>query len=62
MQFDIFDDDDLLLELWNAYYDARKNKRKTMNIIAFEQNLEPIVSRNCRTVLQTFTLNLFYCT
>lgn len=44
MQLDIFDNDELLCGLWNAYFEARKNKRNTMNVIAFEQNLEHNIS------------------
>ena len=36
----LFDDNGLLLDLWRAYFDARKHKRNTMNALRFEQNLE----------------------
>lgn len=36
----LFDDQNLLHDLWLAYFDARKHKRNTLNAIRFEQNLE----------------------
>ena len=36
----LFDDRNLLHDLWLTYFDARKHKRNTLNAIRFEQNLE----------------------
>jgi len=43
MQLNLFENTDaakLQIELFKAYFDARKNKRNTINQLAFEQNLE----------------------
>jgi retron-type reverse transcriptase len=43
MQFDLFshsDNDKVLTELFQAYFDARKNKRNTANAIRFEKHFE----------------------
>lgn len=43
MQLNLFENTDnakLQLELFKAYFDARKNKRNTINQLAFEKNLE----------------------
>lgn len=37
---DLFDNDILLQDIWKGYYEARKNKRNTMNALQFEVNLE----------------------
>lgn len=37
---DLFDNDNLLQDIWKGYYEARKNKRNTMNALQFEVNLE----------------------
>lgn len=37
---EMFENKALLYDLWVAYFDARQNKRNTMNALAFEQNLE----------------------
>lgn len=37
---EMFENNALLYDLWVAYFDARQNKRNTMNALAFEQNLE----------------------
>jgi hypothetical protein len=33
-------EDKILVDLFQAYYDARKNKRNTINALAFEKHLE----------------------
>jgi len=38
--FDIQDKDKILLDLFQAYYDARKNKRNTANALKFEKHFE----------------------
>ncbi|MBI5219432.1 MAG: hypothetical protein HY958_10930 [Bacteroidia bacterium] len=38
--FETFDKDKLLYDLFQAYYDARKNKRNTINALKFEQYFE----------------------
>jgi len=46
MQLNLFESpyiknkEQLLLDLFQAYYNARKNKRKTINALAFEVNYE----------------------
>ena len=43
MQLDIFsayNHDQLLLDLFQAYYDARRNKRNTINALNFETDYE----------------------
>jgi RNA-directed DNA polymerase len=43
MQFSLFepvDKDQLLIELFQAYFDARKNKRNTINALVFEKHFE----------------------
>ena len=46
MQLTLFekqDRDHVLIDLFQAYYDARKNKRNTINALAFEQHFEASV-------------------
>jgi len=38
--FDYFFMDKLLIDLFRAYYDARRNKRSTVNVLAFEIDYE----------------------
>jgi len=38
--FDIQDKDKILIDLFQAYYDARKNKRNTINALKFEKHFE----------------------
>ena len=38
--FPDLDEDQLLEDLFKAYFDARKNKRNTINALKFELNLE----------------------
>jgi len=43
MQLSLFDEqnkDKILTDLFQAYFDARKNKRNTINALAFEQHFE----------------------
>jgi RNA-directed DNA polymerase len=43
MQLSLFDnqsEDDVLFDLFQAYFDARKNKRNTINALAFEKHFE----------------------
>ena len=41
IQLDLFDPNrQLLYDLFTAYYDARRNKRNTINQLRFEQNYE----------------------
>jgi hypothetical protein len=41
--FDTRNRENILLELFQAYFDARKNKRNTLNALAFEK----ILKRTC---------------
>ena len=38
--FSQIDRDKITLDLFQAYFDARKNKRNTINALAFEKHLE----------------------
>lgn len=49
---DLFDNEELLLDIWKAYYGARKNKRNTMNAMAFELDLEHNIYRLYREITE----------
>ena len=48
--FNVIDTDKLTLDMFQAYYDARKNKRNTHNALAFEKHLEANVFALCEEV------------
>lgn len=48
--FNVIDTDKLTLDMFRAYYDARKNKRNTHNALAFEKHLEANVFALCEEV------------
>jgi RNA-directed DNA polymerase len=48
--FKVIDTDKLTLDMFQAYYDARKNKRNTINALAFEKHLETNVFTLCEQV------------
>ena len=48
--FNVIDTDKLTLDMFRAYYDARKNKRNTHNALEFEKHLEANVFALCDEV------------
>ncbi len=49
---DLFDDDEFLLQLWEAYRDARKNKRSALATIAFDQHVEHNIHQLYREIIE----------
>ena len=54
MQLKLFEDyfeNKLLEDLFKAYFDARRNKRNTINALAFEKNFEENIFRLCDEII-----------
>lgn len=49
---DLFDNEELLQDIWKGYYEARKNKRNTMNALNFEINLEHNIYQLYREIVE----------
>ncbi|MBN1998486.1 group II intron reverse transcriptase domain-containing protein [candidate division KSB1 bacterium] len=55
MQLSLFeqqDKDKILIDLFHAYFDARKNKRNTINALAFEKNFESRLFTLCDEIYE----------
>jgi len=50
--FDIIDKGKLTLDLFQAYFDARKNKRNTINALAFEKHFETNLFALCDEIIE----------
>ena len=50
--FPVVDKDKITLDLFQAYFDARKNKRNTINALAFEKHFEANVFALCDEILE----------
>ena len=50
--FPVVDKDKIILDLFQAYFDARKNKRNTINALAFEKHFEANVFALCDEILE----------
>lgn len=50
--FENFCEDKILLDLFQAYFDARKNKRNTLNALAYEKNFEANTFALCDEILE----------
>jgi retron-type reverse transcriptase len=50
--FPVVDKDKIILDLFQAYFDARKNKRNTINALAFEKHFEANVFSLCDEILE----------
>ena len=50
--FDVIDKDKLTLDLFQAYFDARKNKRNTINQLAFEKHFEANLFALCDEIVE----------
>ncbi len=49
---DALEKDKIILDLFQAYFDARKNKRNTINAIVFEKHLEANVFALCDEIIE----------
>ena len=50
--FETINKDKIVLDLFQAYFDARKNKRNTINALAFEKHLEANIFELCEEILE----------
>jgi len=50
--FDVTDKEKLTLDLFQAYFDARKNKRNTINQLAFEKHFEANLFALCDEIVE----------
>jgi retron-type reverse transcriptase len=50
--FDTIDKEKITLDFFQAYFDARKNKRNTINAIAFEKHLEANIFELCNEIIE----------
>jgi len=50
--FENFCEDKILLDLFQAYFDARKNKRNTLNALAYDKNFEANTFALCDEILE----------
>ena len=49
--FETIDKDKITLDLFQAYFDARKNKRNTINALAFEKHFEANIFELCEEII-----------
>jgi RNA-directed DNA polymerase len=50
--FDNIDKDKITLDLFQAYFDARKNKRNTINALSFEKHFEANIFTLCEEIIE----------
>ena len=50
--FDVIDKEKLTGDLFNAYFEARKNKRNTINALAFEKHFETNILGLCDEIAE----------
>jgi RNA-directed DNA polymerase len=50
--FETINKDKIIMDLFKAYFDARKNKRNTINALAFEKHFEANIFELCEEILE----------
>lgn len=50
--FENIDKDKIIFDLFQAYFDARKNKRNTINALAFEKHFEENLFVLCEEIIE----------
>ena len=50
--FEIADKEKIILDLFQAYFDARRNKRNTINALKFEKNFEHNLFELCDEIME----------